>query len=403
MKLLDKVKDKLKKICLAGVVLASTIIASPQEPNTLNLEPRDFHLDFHNPVTNFEANSNLKYSIDQLVGKSSDWMASEGGDKEIIPRLAQLPYIFYLGKITQFTSHELGHIREGKRYGKEVWEGEWFDFITFSGYPNSRYRRTLEQNLKIFAAGLNQDEYNAFTITRNNPTKISFDEGFNFLLTKWHDVYYNLAISREKYKPGRPRNDPEAYTYFLKRKGIDLSQDELLLQALTADMLSLQTYDSIALLYNYIINGKRYTDRITLNLGNSQITPPIFSHYLTSRGSFFDISSTVNPSGKNPIDLNIGTDVDFIGDGNLNRLRFEGRYNNVPIIKGISLSPVLALNLSKSGNYEGILSGAEAKCKLSERIGIRAKVQYSKNDLVENEIKGRNNGINFQFGLDFNW
>ncbi len=402
MTLIRKVRDKIKKICLAGLVLGSTSIASPQEPNTLNLEPRDFHLDFHDPITNFEANSNLKYSIDQLVGKSSDWMANEGGDKHIIPRLAQLPFIFYLGQVSRFTSHELGHLRAGKKAGKSNWDGEIHDFLFFQGNPDFGYTSDVDKKLEFFVGGLNQDEYNAYTITKNNPTRISFDEGINFLTTKFRDVFYNLS-SREKYKQGRVRKDPEAYTFFLKKKGINLSQDELLLQSLTADILSLQTYDSIASLYNYIINGKRYTDRITLNLGNSQITPPIFSHYLTPKGSFFDISSTINPSGKNPIDLHIGTDADFIGDGNLNHLRFGGRYNDIPIIKGLSLSPFFSLNLDKSGNYEGILSGAEAKYKIFERLGIRAKVQYSENDLIENEVKGRDRGINFQLGLDFKW
>ncbi|MEK6884184.1 MAG: hypothetical protein AABY22_31430, partial [Nanoarchaeota archaeon] len=185
MTLIRKIRDKIKKICLAGIILGSTSLAFSQEPNALNLEPRDFHLDFQNPVTNFEANSNLKYSIDQLVGKVSDYMASEGGDSHIIPRLCQLPLIAHLGRISQRTSHELGHIRSGKEDGKYEWNGELYDFLLLEGYPQAKYYPSLNKRIEIAAAGLNQDEYNAYIIARNNPARLSFDEGINFLNTKF--------------------------------------------------------------------------------------------------------------------------------------------------------------------------------------------------------------------------
>ncbi len=251
-------------------------------------------------------------------------------------------------------------------------------------------------------AGLNQEEFNAYTVFINGINGSTVDNSVSFLMTKLWDIGYNVRSGEET-----NRDDVKEYIRLLNKKGIDLSKNDHLAQALLADALSLQTWRSILDVYNYLVKGKRTTEPFTFNLFGKEFTPPLINHYLTPEGSFYNISSVVSPNGKNPIEIAVGTDVDFIGDGKVDSFRIGGQYNNLKLFESKyfpSLSPYAYLNTNKSLDYEGFSAGVKASLPIKQavvpvKLALWGKAGYDKDDVLENTVKGKDKGFNAVLGL----
>lgn len=419
------------------------------------------------PLDNFDANAKAWYSINQVLGKGSDLLERELNlDNDIFGRLGQVAVLSYLNYMTEYYSHELAHsyetIKSGWspkarlnwsdwRVGFPKYEAETAVEIFYNLFPDkySKSKEPEKRYARTITSGLNQDELNAYAVHKNSVLKrnLTFDEAFSFLITKNLDEGYILFGTKgglnykADYKPInyleatfsqsiRNRglwNDIDMYLHHLHRKGlyraqeddyynlfmewnentnfkgIELTKKELLLQAMIADMFSAKTYDGIMSIYNYLVKGKRSTKPVTINLGRTEITPPLIIHYLTKDGSFYNTNAFVNIAGKMLLEANLGTDVDFIGHGKVRHLRTGGQLHTMN--NGISFRPFLYLNSTRGRifAYTGVSAGIEITLGVPDTLEVIVKLGFNENDIVENDIKGKNNGLEVNAGLNITY
>jgi len=426
---------------------------------------RTLVLDFANsPLTNFEPNAKIWYSINQLLGKGNDLLAKELHlDSHILGRIEQITLLNYISYTTEYYSHEFAHNYESQKKG--FTNGIKIDWKDWSmGFPKciengassrlynlfisgSSYDEKEEKEyLRGVTNGLNQDETDAALIHTETTLKksLSFDEATTYLIPKNMDMWYILVSTKgginyeADYKPINEinaeyslsiknqnlDNDIDKYLHHLHRKGlyrdgppnyiwwwgedtnfkgIELTKKELLLQAMIADFLSTKTYDSIMAVYNYLIKGERTTKPTTIHLGRTEITPPLISHYLTKDGSFYDTNMFISIVGKYLLEANLGTDVDFIGHGKTRHFRTGGKLHMRDT--GINLRSYLYLNSSRGKNfaYKGVSAGIEISVGQPGMWEVLVEIGFNENDLIENDIKGKENGIDFSAGLNLRY
>ncbi|MBN1644474.1 hypothetical protein JW851_00340 [Candidatus Woesearchaeota archaeon] len=415
------------------------------------------------PLDDFSANSKIWYSINQGFGKISDELAGELNlDDHILGRIGQVAVFGYLNYATEYYSHELAHNYETRK--KSLFSGVGIDFSDWSmgvpKYNSPAYivrlydlfdifttEKEEKEYLRTITNGLNQDELDAALVHRESVLKknLSFDEAISYLIPKNLDLFYIILSTkgglnyRANYKPINKLqsnfepsienqglwNDIDMYLHHLHRKGlyrqkaddpynylafgwkegmtfkgIELSKKELFIQALIADALSVKTYDSTRALYKYIAKGERNTKPFTFKLGRTEITPPQITHLLTKEGSFYDTNAFFNIAGKILLETNLGTDVDFIGHGKARHLRTGGKLHMTE--KGINIRPFLYINSSRGRifKYKGISSGLELALGMPDSLEIIVGAGFNENDLIENDVKGKENGIDFTVGVN---
>jgi len=421
---------------------------------------RKITLDFANsPLINFDANAKIWYSINQLLAKGNDILAKElNFDNHILGRIGQTALSSYISYITEYYSHEFAHNYEAQKKGfTNGIKVDWTDWgmgmpkCTENGASSRLYGLFLgdysekkeKEYLRGVTNGLNQDETDAFVVHENTALKksLSFDEAIAYLIPKNMDMWYILVSTKgginyeADYKPINEvkatkyslstknqnlDNDIDKYLHHLHRKGlyrdgppnyiwwwsedtnfkgIELTKKELLLQTIIADFLSTKTYDSVMALYNYLVKRKRTTKPTTIHLGRTEITPPLISHYLTKDGSFYDTNMFISIAGEYLLKANLGTDVDFIGHGKTRHFRTGGKLHMRNT--GINFRPYVYLNSSRGKNfaYKGVSAGIEISVGQPGMLEILAQIGFNENDLIQNDIKGKENGIDFSAGI----
>jgi len=376
-------------------------VAPAEAPGSL---PRRFiALEFGDPVDDAEANAQLWFSLNQIFGRVSDQLAAQRGlDDHVAKRLGQFLVLGHLNLAIGYYSHEWGHARVGRALGPYEW---WIDLTEWFilGFPAYRarlsYKPTAVEDLCAVVAGLNQEEFDAYVIHRKALEEITFDEGFAFICRKLSDVTYDV------YGSWSPTGDVSRYKRNLGLMGIHLSDQAFLAQAALADLLSVKLWDSFRAVGNYLAKGERTTECTTLKLRGVEITPPLVNFYMTPDGGFYNLVSFVNPAGRNPIELAVGTDVDFIGDGRLDCLRIGGKYCDIkpwdtePAPR-ISIFAYLDVNRSDRAR-RGYSAGIEVSYPAADRLALTARIEYSDDDVVENVVKGKGSGSRFTAGLSW--
>lgn len=404
MTLTKKLKTKLKSLAQIGVLATAALL--PQTANAQE-ETRDFHIDLAHPTMNFDARSNLKYSLDQVTGKLSDLAGKKALDNSLTGRIAQLAVLGYSGAFTNFTTHELAHEEIGEK-GGDYKNLTFQNALTFHSNPQMNHKLSSNQRIRLSAAGPNQEEYSAFLIADRNNESMTFDQGYNFLFTKWNNFLYNLFMGNEKIRGNS--SDFTEYAENLRDIGIHTSRDRILFHSFLSSALSPHSFFAGQSLYNYLVNGERSTEIPKIEIENLEFSYPLLSHYLGTRGALLDISSRVKWAD-NRIDFSIGTDLDFLGGGKEDRLRFSAS-SPIEIDEHFTITPYAALNIQPSnGNYKGILLGVGGHCKIGELLnwrgvantmGISLNAQIAHNDLIEQGVKDYEDA-HAQLGIDFRW
>ena len=91
--------------------------------------------------------------------------------------------------------------------------------------------------------------------------------------------------------------------------------------------------------------------------------------------------------------------MDFIGDGRVDRFGLGGQYHNLTW-KRLTLSPFAYVNTSRADGYEGASLGVEGKLALSPKAELRLTLEHSEGDVVENTVKGEDEGLGLTLGID---
>jgi len=448
MKLLQKIRSVGRKALITTLVLTSLTFGikelnaqETQKPKsnptrtiqTLDdfvqkekaIPKRKLTLDFVNPLKDFEARTYVWHTSNLLFGKGNDYLGIKlGFDKNVFGRLGLCALAAYSSGAIGYYLHEISHDQPFERRG--IHKGIKLDFSDwFKIYP--RYVQkpvdysilSEEETFRSIVNGLNQDEFNARINWEQGSLEsdLNLCDSISYLLAKLDDFQYTLTVGFKEKRPDETGletldliryyklndlwDDVNLYTGLLYNERIDLSKKEHFAQSFFADALTFRTWESFGSIWKYIFKNERTGKPLTLRLTEDiEITPPLCSLYRTLKGSFCDMSVFVNPNKDNPIKLSLGTGLDFIGDGEVDHLRVGGEYYNLKLEKILRASPFAYLNFNKSFDYKGISLGTKVYLQLTSAIELRGKIEYNKNDIIENIIKGEDKGVNFVLGLN---
>ena len=389
------------------------------------LPPRTLTLDFAGPLDSYDANSSAWLSVNEVFARGSDYLGiRQGLDENLLGRGLLTFGAYYFSVGPRHYSHEVGHEFEFVRHGQDRhfrldlsdWSAHWWPRYL---QPSANYAVLSEdETLRLTAGGLNQDELNARNIWGHCMLKGSYGlhDAFAFLLPKFWDFRYILNVGLDDRRPGATElsmtafrayclandlwNDVDTYTLFLYNRNIDVTKRDYLKQVLAADLLSWHTWQSAAVIWNYVAHGRRTTSPAVLKLGeNTELSPPLVTHYLTPNGSFYDAAVFLNPRGRRPVLLSFGTHVDFIGDGEVDRLRLGVEFRNLRLGR-LSVAPFAYANFSTPLAYQGSYLGTELRVHAARVFELRASMGWSDNDMVENIVKGHEDGFRLRAGID---
>ena len=403
MTIYENIKNTGKKVLRTSLALISLAgIANAEEIKTENLMPeRKIVLDMANPVTDVEANANAWLSANQFLGGLSDYLGIKKGlDNTLLGRIGLLGLNHTLSHHLTHTSHEFGHVRVGEEIGSYEWRFEPNSLFT----PDDNWTKTLNtyptnnQRMEKAVAGLNQNAYNAQVMFKNNKNQITPDNAASFLSTHSWGLWYNAGLINS---PPTQSNDVDNYIRLLNKKGIPTKKSDHLTQEVLAKALSIMPIlDNARAIYDYLKTGNRITKPTVWKWGETEFTPPLINLYLTPKGGFFNATSFVNPSGEHPIEMNIGMDADPIGKGEVNTLTVGGQYNNFKLINNFMIHPHASIDLErKSLKPKGFSAGVGLELRISDNAAITTDIRYSEDDIMENTVKGKDNGYNIKTGV----
>jgi len=371
------------------------------------LPRRQFKLDAANPKDSFEANVAAWNTANQLIGKASDYIGIEKGlDKNVLGRLGQIALNTWLTKGASYFSHEAAHNYLGR------WKGHdnlFFSLeqLTIFGFPavfSNGYEGpgTLDEDIFQSVSGVNQGIYNAEESFRNNLGKHSFDESISFLRDSTVTLQYAMFGSDQSTVVGGGSDDITSYVGLLNSKGINVTRKEVFDEGLIALLLSGGVYlDNVFnISWTYLAKGKREgKDPVVIKISNKELTWPLVSYYLTDQGGYYNMISILNPRGKTPLELNLGTGTDFLGSSQTDTLRLGCRYHNLKV-PYLSFSPYAFFNTDRNLKPKGFSVGTEVSVPIGKIRSIFLKIEYNEGDILENTIKGEEEGLNFSGGLE---
>ncbi len=384
--------------------------------NTLQTAPREISFNLGTIYT-YENNDNVWSSLQQLLGKGSDELGVEKGwDENVGGRIGLTLASLYFSIGIQYYKHELAHEFSESAREFSIDFTSWGKSSILGLYPKYVAEKTPDMSFqeakdKIITAkdGLNQDAYTAYTTWRRCALNRSciFDDSTYFLVHKFFDLEYFISTYTsqdidDNYGERKHQfyfDDVDGYLHALENENISLSKGEYLGQVLVADLASWHTWESIYSVFAYLVDGERTTKTTTIEAGAIKFTPPLISLYLTPKGGFYDTNTLFFYGGKS-IQLSVGTDLDFAGGGELNTLRAGGEFNGVNI-SPLRISPFFYVNLERdSFGYKGLSAGIESFLGLTSSTSLSAKLEYNTNDVLENTIKLKEEGVNVVVGVD---
>jgi hypothetical protein len=436
----------------ASLGLYNTDTSAPSDNGSFDAGDAD-HSPYADPISSFDANSAAKKLLDERFKSAIDLLDNKIG-KSGIGRTATAVAGLYLVWASEYYSHEAAHnIEFQKGTGKSpsldfyIWRHAVPEYAPTAGpeinetVNETVYVLALPDNTfvvlktifsssfsssfgtdRIIASildGPNKDAINASNKWRENILgKNTFYGSLNFLSGKLSDALYlayvgtkDVAVERNTdpmsimcYYNGSQkeidfRNDVDVYTMLLRNKGIDLTKSKYLTQILAADCLSFHTWESIYSVCSYVADGKT-NDAVKIRINDSSITPPIINKYLTPNGSYFDASTIVEFGKMSPIEVSFGRDADFMGAGDVKWMRAGAKIYDLALNESIHISPYAYWNKDGRSNEEKISGGFDSSFNLSDEAIFKATLEYDQDDILENAIKRKPNGANFNCGLD---
>ncbi len=387
------------------------------------------------PLDNYDANSNAWYSANQLAAKGTDFLGTKlGFDKKAFGRAANTLLNLYLSGAAGYYSHEIAHnfvnrehgVREGFGFDSSEWWGldlPGLKIPLFPGYRHSRLpnwwkKYSKEEFFRMFSGGLNQDEINAKTMWKRSLLEGNADvhNRIPYLLQKLSDTVYVLTCGFNDVRPDEKGltvqellkhhldngiyDDVNTYTLFLYNEGIDMTKGKYFGQTAFSDLASWYTLESIASVWRYLTKGERNSEPTTIKLAKDlAVSPPLFNQYMTSNGTFRDAGVIVNPGEENPVSFSLGKYIGPTKD-RVKDWRVGAQVHDLSLPLNIEASPYLYLDMDGSSfGPEGFSAGSELFFPLKGKNGVWAVVGYNKNDIFENRVKGKKNGLDLRFGL----
>jgi len=291
-------------------------------------------------------------------------------------------------------SHEGGHYRAATRHG---WDAE----IEMTGWASGLTRirlssdiHTINQQLvEITAAGINQETINSLHIYRNWVINgsVRYQEALSFLLAETNMALYAISTFQKGNNISEP-DDINIYIQLLNAKNQDIKISDLMEAALIANLFSASFWAALIGNIQFVVTGDRHISIPSFNIGLVEIILPNFHLFLDSKGPFFGGTIVINP--KNFIPIELRTDIRFNGQTVATSLRLH----KIIILDWLCVSPHLA------GSYDinqgiGYIIGADIGINFNRDLGVIVGATYI-HDFAFNEVRGRNNGITINAGIE---
>lgn len=372
---------------------------SPAIPKTLGFE--------FARLADPENNARVWWSSNQAFGWVSLRLGEAGADRKWPGRLGQFLGLAYLNLAVGHYTHELGHERDrsGWSIDPAAWGSPWPWPRFVHGHFPAGLIRGPDDRLALAAAGLNQEEYDAYHAFKSSPGSMSFDESMAFSFRKLSGVTYDLYTGRAfgYHRPGEV-GDIERYTSLLRAKGIAMTGAGFAMQAALSDLLTFRLWEAWAGNWRYLRYGEREKENFAWRAGDWTVLPPLVNGYLTPRGVFYDVALFSHPPGPGSLETRFGWDADFLGSGKVDRMRLGGGYAlEIPLAKTVRarLAPSGFATLRRSGfGPAGWIAALETGLRLYDRAGIGLRLEYGRDDLVEHVAKGKEEGLLLTLGTE---
>ncbi|MFH0711801.1 MAG: hypothetical protein V1889_01715 [archaeon] len=374
----NSLKGKLISLALAGLSFLPSTKLKGEDVNPKDYLPmpqkRVIELDFDNPLATAESRAKANYSAGQAV----DYVLNKSEDDSFVWRMGKTAVDLYAGYASSYVFHEAGHEGDGLKF-----EGGFRNTGVPKVAPTGKSLGSVRDRLQYFADGINQNSFNSNLIWENGQRFGKFDDA-GFLFNSPYGAFYVPGDVRSN---GNTTNDLEGYCEALREKGIGETPESLKGKSLVVNALTFQNYASVWNLINYAVRGKTNNEPMTFSVGNAEITPPIFSHYLTDKGSYFQGDVFVNPRGEMPLKISAGSQDD--------KFRAGVKLYDLDLTDKLSFNPYVYTD--SSGGHS---IGSDVSYELSDSLRLTARVEHNDEDILESGVKGEGNGVNVTAGVE---
>jgi hypothetical protein len=204
-------------------------------------------------------------------------------------------------------------------------------------------------------------------------------------------------------------NDITGYVALMKELGIRISSDDWMVSSGLAFFASGQTWNAARALYQYFISGDGSVKNISFRVSDRfSISPPNFYLFATVRGLYLETECFIHSessSGK-AVRVDIGTGLDSFGlnqTGPVDWLRFGGEYYSFQIgipYSSLRFSPFCYLNFDRELRHKGQSVGFDLQAHLWGRFSFYSRFEHNRNDMEEQLIKNKENGVNILTALE---
>jgi len=407
-----------------------------QEPDSIN--HRRLILPVSNPLKGFDANLFAWHTATELLFMGGDWFDGRINLSNSKPgRFIYILLSAYLNNSTSYYSHEVAHqFLNREHFTFRVDITDWFPHLVpefvfsesgFDYWDVDDLGRCLEGDeldcssriILTYEAGLYQEKFNARLAALNSSIcgKSNVNNSLAFLVNRIFEVQYIMiarddpveVIKQDGYY-GYVYNDINGYISTMEDIGISISSDDWLLSSGLAFFSSGQTWNSVRALYHYFMSGEKQMDNLTFQLGEDYlISLPNFYLFPTVRGLYLEAECFVqSEEGSGTYRFGLGTGLDSFGlnqTGTVDWLRFGGAYYSYRI--GIpsfplTVSPFCYIDFDRSLRHRGQSIGFELRTPSWKRLSLYTRFEHNRNDMEEQLIKNKDEGVYILTALEIN-
>jgi len=426
---------------LSAVLLKSSPVACKREVKQWpdSVSRLGLLLPASNPLKGFDANLYAWHTASELMFAGSEWLDERTGLSGSKPgRFSFLLLSAYLNYAASYYSHEVAHQflnREDFAFRVDI--TDWYPHMVpeFVFSENGvefwgeeilkRYRAGdkkdyLLKALLTFEAGLYQEKLNARFAAMNSSLRksTSVSAAFRFVNNGLSDFVYLLHGRNDRVNLEEDMgylwynyNDINGYVTTMMDMGILISSDDWLISSGLAFFASGQTWNSVRALYHYFMSGEKQLENLSFKAGERYETSlPNFYLFPTVRGLYLETECFVHSDekGSGTFRFGLGTGLDSFGlnqTGPVDRLRVGGAYYSYRI--GIprfplTVSPFCYFNFDRSMKHRGQSLGFELQTPSWRSFSLYARFEHNRNDIEEQLIKNKDEGMYILTALEIN-
>lgn len=350
------------------------------------------------PVYSMQTNTALTSLLDDMVGNFGKWVGIEKGfDKYFATRMGVFFGSAYLHWATTYYSHEVGHGQN--RYNRGIYNLGRLDFTNWEpmlpkwGHPRLSFRSPLsnpdnldqlnstDSSFKILnstVSGLNQQQLNADYYFRDSTVQgvLDLDGAYSYLFNNLADVAYHVVLGEW------PRGDVQRMMEKQKEFSVEpWGQGEWAAISSVTALLSVRSWESMKVIYDYLSSGKRERRVMALNIGKAKLLPPNVSLYFSPTNYYINTETPFVFGNDVTLFFNLGSPVQDYVDP----LRFGAEIYFATGSNKVIHSAFLNFN---KGSLRGAMTGLELRRPLSNQFELSVAGALYQNDFMYEDIMG---------------